>query len=304
MFSIIGSVMTALYNTACVVNLHHHGNQSSQGTCCGIMLDTNLGLVLAHASCLGPFVGQGPLDLADPTLTLDALQGFDCEVLLQRVQEDIDDRKSQGTERVAQAEVNTCADEARGIRVTSKEKENYDLKPLLKGGGRTYYAYSKFPARVMDMFQCQIVAEALGKFMPDSSWELVDRKDAKETVDSNNNNGKNSLMKEAKKNAKREEDAQRLLSSFIILKLQKWVPYCSMLNIRPTEECCLGDRVEICSTPFGGLKPDAFMNSFSRGIISNMAGKDNCLLLTDARCILGGEGSPLYTFQQGVEPAR
>ena len=306
-FSIVGSVMTAVYNTACVVNLHRHGNQSSQGTCCGVMLDTSGGFVLAHASCLGPFLGQGPLNLSNPTLTLEALQCFDCEVLLQRVQDDTDDKKNKRTERVAQAELNTCADEASLGRIrTSREKKNYNIKPMFKGG-RTFYAYSKFPARVVDVFQCQVVAEALAKLMPDSSWELVDRKDAKQTTDGNNNNSNNSSntsRKGAKQNVEVEADGQKLLSSFLILKLQEWIPYRSLLNIWPTRECCVGDRVEICSTPFGGLKPDAFMNSFSRGIISNMAGKDNCLLLTDARCILGGEGSPLYTFQKGVETAR
>ena len=310
-----------MYGTACVVNVRHHGDHSNRGTCCGILLDTDLGLVLAHASCLGHFLDQGHLDLASP-LTSGDLECFDCEVLLQRARGDGggDGEKSQRGGRWGGArvqEVSTLTDEAGTSEARSRVSfrdggggGGDDISRALGEGSGTFLrAYSRLPARITHFFQCQPLAEALEDLMPGPSWELVDRKDKTELTIDRNNNNKNKTSKDSAVDSNRsaqlvEEEERSLLSSFVVLKLRRWVPYSSVLDLRPAAECRRGDAVEICSTPFGGLNPEAFMNSLSRGIVSNLAGKDSCLLLSDARCILGGEGSPLYTWRQGVEPAR
>lgn len=282
-----------MYRTACVVNVRSRGDH---GTCCGVLLDTNSGLVLAHASCLGPFVEKGHLDLDNPTVTLNDLESFHCDVLLQKA-DDERDTKSLKKGGLCQVDVSTFAEAVvPGNETFHENVSSGDIKDL--NIRRPFYAYSKFSARAVEFFQCRNVAQALEKLMPEASWELGDRKDS-----SNSQNTTHS-SKNKIENSKLEQDLSRLLSSFIILKIENWLPYSSTVVVRPTSECHLGDRVEICSTPFGGLKPDAFFNSYSRGIVSNLAGKDNCLLLSDARCILGGEGAPLYSFQQNVKLTR
>lgn len=52
-----------------------------------------------------------------------------------------------------------------------------------------------------------------------------------------------------------------------------------------------GQEVEVLSTPFGN---ELFFNSLSRGIIGNIVGKGNCIILTDARTITGCEGGPIF----------
>lgn len=47
-------------------------------------------------------------------------------------------------------------------------------------------------------------------------------------------------------------------------------------------------------TPFGSLSPAVFLNSVSKGVLSNVAGAQYDLLLTDARCIPGTEGGAIY----------
>ncbi|XP_053731605.1 peroxisomal leader peptide-processing protease [Synchiropus splendidus] len=55
-----------------------------------------------------------------------------------------------------------------------------------------------------------------------------------------------------------------------------------------------GDPVVACGSPFGSLCVDLFINTISRGIISNLTGEDNAIILTDARCLPGTEGGGLF----------
>lgn len=55
-----------------------------------------------------------------------------------------------------------------------------------------------------------------------------------------------------------------------------------------------GCHVIACGSPFSGLCPDLFMNSISKGIVSNLAGDGNALILTDARCLPGTEGGGVF----------
>lgn len=60
-----------------------------------------------------------------------------------------------------------------------------------------------------------------------------------------------------------------------------------------------GCHVIACGSPFGGLCPDLFMNSISKGIVSNLAGEENALILTDARCLPGTEGGGVFISKGG-----
>lgn len=56
----------------------------------------------------------------------------------------------------------------------------------------------------------------------------------------------------------------------------------------------VGDAVYVVGTPFGSLSPTVFLNSISKGVLSNIAGAHHELLLTDARCMPGTEGGAIY----------
>lgn len=60
-----------------------------------------------------------------------------------------------------------------------------------------------------------------------------------------------------------------------------------------------GCHVIACGSPFAGLCPDLFMNSISKGIVSNLAGYENALILTDARCLPGTEGGGVFIRKGG-----
>ncbi|NXY83687.1 TYSD1 protease, partial [Alcedo cyanopectus] len=55
-----------------------------------------------------------------------------------------------------------------------------------------------------------------------------------------------------------------------------------------------GEGLLVCGSPFGDLCPDLFLNTLSRGVVSNLAGEENALVLTDARCLPGTEGGGAF----------
>ncbi|XP_061914014.1 peroxisomal leader peptide-processing protease [Entelurus aequoreus] len=58
-----------------------------------------------------------------------------------------------------------------------------------------------------------------------------------------------------------------------------------------------GVPVLACGSPFGSLCVDLFISTISGGIISNLAGEDNAVILTDARCVPGTEGGGLFALK-------
>ncbi|XP_007895918.1 peroxisomal leader peptide-processing protease [Callorhinchus milii] len=55
-----------------------------------------------------------------------------------------------------------------------------------------------------------------------------------------------------------------------------------------------GEPLFTCASPFASFSSHIFMNTFSKGIVSNLAGEDNAMILTDARCLPGTEGGGVY----------
>lgn len=134
----------------------------------------------------------------------------------------------------------------------------------------------QFHGEVFGIFCVPSLKNILNKLMPSDNWEFGDEQ-------TNRN----------KKDKSKSFISFNLLSCFVLIKLHDWVPFQSTFTVKPANQNNIGDPVELMSTPFGGLNPDVFLNSRSEGIISNTAGKDKVLLMTDARCVPGSEGGLL-----------
>uniref|UniRef100_UPI00398EC0AE peroxisomal leader peptide-processing protease isoform X2 n=1 Tax=Pristiophorus japonicus TaxID=55135 RepID=UPI00398EC0AE len=61
-----------------------------------------------------------------------------------------------------------------------------------------------------------------------------------------------------------------------------------------------GQPMFSCASPFASLCSEIFMNTFSKGIVSNLAGERNAMILTDARCLPGTEGGGVYIRSRGM----
>ena len=93
---------------------------------------------------------------------------------------------------------------------------------------------------------------------------------------------------------------QSVLSDFVLIHVENLKEYlsCKPLNLSTFSSCGespnKGDRVLVVGTPFGCECPPVFYNSVSKGIVSNLIGDNNELIITDARCIPGCEGCTMY----------
>lgn len=138
--------------------------------------------------------------------------------------------------------------------------------------------YQRTLASVLCVFECPALKKTLSKLIPSSEFEFADMRshipDSADDVDS--------------------EISYQLLPCFILMRTQR-IENIGYIPFKSGMENKVGERVEICSTPFGSLNPDVFLNSRSCGIISNLAGENNVLILTDTRCIPGSEGAGLFT---------
>ncbi|XP_064285894.1 peroxisomal leader peptide-processing protease [Passer domesticus] len=72
-----------------------------------------------------------------------------------------------------------------------------------------------------------------------------------------------------------------------------WAPRASAGCLRK------GQALLACGSPFGDLCPELFLNTLSRGVVSNLAGEENALVLTDARCLPGTEGGAAFVPSPG-----
>lgn len=99
-----------------------------------------------------------------------------------------------------------------------------------------------------------------------------------------------------------EEDEQlakdaQFLSWFAVLRTSVVLGEASDMRTTPCQSSASlrkGDPVVACGSPFGSLCIDLFIGTLSRGIISNLSGEDNAVILTDARCLPGTEGGGLF----------
>ncbi|KAM3914113.1 peroxisomal leader peptide-processing protease [Leptodactylus fuscus] len=87
---------------------------------------------------------------------------------------------------------------------------------------------------------------------------------------------------------------------FAILKLQSPLPHTHKMGIMDSSKLVKGGTVYACGSPFGSFYTDIFLNTISKGVLSNIAGDQNVVLLTDARCLPGSEGGGIFAFGEGV----
>ncbi|XP_064125728.1 peroxisomal leader peptide-processing protease [Loxodonta africana] len=96
-----------------------------------------------------------------------------------------------------------------------------------------------------------------------------------------------------------EEDQLRALGWFALLRVQPGEAAAeedaegrgATVAVAPLGAVPKGAQLLACGSPFGAFCPDIFLNTLSRGVLSNSVGP---LLLTDARCLPGTEGSGVF----------
>ncbi|XP_078055569.1 peroxisomal leader peptide-processing protease isoform X2 [Mustelus asterias] len=87
------------------------------------------------------------------------------------------------------------------------------------------------------------------------------------------------------------------LAWFALLRCPSWAGDAlggSALRYVRSEGLRKGQPLFSCASPFAAFCPEIFLNTISKGIVSNLAGERNAMILTDARCLPGTEGGGIY----------
>ncbi|XP_078345321.1 peroxisomal leader peptide-processing protease-like [Oculina patagonica] len=89
------------------------------------------------------------------------------------------------------------------------------------------------------------------------------------------------------------------LSDFVVIQVKTLSNHFSsnpinLSTVRGSGRPKKGETVFVVGTPFGCECPSVFYNSLSKGIVSNVVGINDEIIITDARCVPGCEGCPLY----------
>ncbi|XP_041365771.1 peroxisomal leader peptide-processing protease-like [Gigantopelta aegis] len=257
------------YAQSCIVTLKST-KCVADGTGSGIMIDTVQGFIITHASLLGAIVLK---DQHLQNVVLSQLDSLSEEIVGHVSVEVILERSSRDNSSKHYLSQDVLLSKYQSALVSSTiTSRNPDL--------------STHAGSVVSLFKCGRFENALKHLTPQRDWQFTDTSD-----DGKLNN--NVSLKE-------KHDAEvitfKLLPYCLLIKVDNLVPYKSALSVRSPTLCHIGEAAEICATPFGNLFPNVLVNSYSRGVISNLAGKNRCIILTDARCIPGSEGGPLYTL--------
>lgn len=155
-----------------------------------------------------------------------------------------------------------------------RNKNNSHIQLFNCNQGNVVTPRDNYSAQVLQIFVCSEFVDGLSDVAPkqsDWSFNYIDDTSEKERL------------------------IIDLLPTFVLLRIDDWRNDIEKdLRISPFQLIKEGLEVYSVATPFANLSPGVFLNSVSRGIICKVTGKNKSILLTDARCVPGTEGGPLF----------
>ncbi|XP_053306039.1 peroxisomal leader peptide-processing protease [Spea bombifrons] len=250
--------------------LYHNATKTEcdgRWSCSGVILNRQLGIVLCHGSIFLPFLKQ----------RTQCVSWTDRDVLLaDEFQEDL----------VIQVECSV------GPRATAKTEgsfnnESLDGRPglgLIPMSNKTIpkMGQKQLEGQLLMLVACPEFQKAFSHlYSKTEGWVFSSEEEKKEYGE---------LQKDL-----------AYLQWFAVLKMPG--PLAKIHdNVRFTHASKLlkGSTVYACGSPFGSFYPDIFLNAISKGVLSNVSGDQNVVLLTDARCLPGSEGGGIYSVEQGI----
>ncbi|XP_078721743.1 peroxisomal leader peptide-processing protease [Lampetra fluviatilis] len=280
----MGEVFQMAENVCCIVNIRSHrdtadhdsrppsprdsvahpcDSELEQSSCSGILLDSRQGLVLCPISAFIPFLTDLDSENAQKKGYMQARDLCELEISVTLGKSGANKKG-----RLLQTRVT-------GHRALSPKPPN--LKPTYK---------QLHTANIVTMFPCKEFMEIMSHLLPQSEkWKFIDNIDHL-----------GSTPETEWQVSKKQMQAAGLLGWFALLSLDDWSShgFDSQLTYILARDLYKGQAVLTCGSPFGSFFPDVFLNSLSKGIVSGLAGSNNELMTTDARCMVGTEGGAVF----------
>ncbi|XP_037660593.1 peroxisomal leader peptide-processing protease isoform X2 [Choloepus didactylus] len=261
-----GSAMKAAEEAGCVVSASRAGEpEAGSWSCSGVILSRSPGLVLCHGGIFTPFLraGSGALTAAGTV----CLPGDSCGDDL-RLHVQWGPTVASPAGRAERDRLGVCTPQCAGP----------DSGPLAQPRGRP--PLPPRSAELLLLLSCPAFrahfTRLFGGEAPEQ-WRFA------------------SGAPEDEMSEEEEEDQLRALGWFALLRVLPGETAAkgrgAAVAVAPLGAVPKGAPLLACGSPFGAFCPDIFLNTLSRGVLSNAAGP---LLLTDARCLPGTEGGGVF----------
>ncbi|KAM5236145.1 peroxisomal leader peptide-processing protease isoform 2-T2 [Ctenodactylus gundi] len=259
-----GPSMRAAEQAGCVVSASRAGHpEAGLWSCSGVILSRSPGLVLCHGGILAPFLRAGSAALTSADATF--LPGDSCgDDLRLHVQWGPTSGSAAGRAEPGRPGLCTprCAGPPPG---PAAQRRGPLLQPPRPAELLLLLSCPAFRARFARLFGGEAAEQ----------WHFA------------------SAAPDEPLSEDEEEDQLRALGWFALLRVPgagAGAPG-SAVSVAPPGALSKGAPLLACGSPFGAFCPDIFLNTLSRGVLSNAVGP---LLLTDARCLPGTEGGGVF----------
>lgn len=262
--------MRVAEQAGCVVSASRAGQpESGSWSCSGVILSRSPGLVLCHGGIFTPFLraGSGALTAASATF----LPSDSCS----------DDLRLHVQWGPTAASPAGCVERGRPGLCTP---QCAGLEPSLPARHRGRPLEPPHPAELLLLLSCPDFRAHFARLFGSEAgeqWRFT------------------SAVREEEVLEDEEEDQLRALGWFALLRVRHNLEEEENMRgpgvaVVPLGAMPKGMPLLACGSPFGSFCPDIFLNTLSRGVLSNTAGP---LLLTDARCLPGTEGGGVFAVR-------
>lgn len=260
-----GPSMKAAEQAGCVVSASRAGQADAGAwSCSGVILSRSPGLVLCHGGIFTPFLraGSGALTKAGTAF----LPGDSCMDDL-RLHVQWAPTAASPAGRAEQGRPGLCTPQCAGPGL-GLEPRGRPLQPPRPAELLLLLSCPAFRAHFARLFGAEAAEQ----------WHFA------------------SAAPDDEVSEEEEEDQLRALGWFALLRVQPVADSGAgergpAVAVAPLGSVAKGAPLLACGSPFGAFCPDIFLNTLSRGVLSNAAGP---LLLTDARCLPGTEGGGVF----------
>lgn len=262
--------MRAAEQAGCVVSASRAGQpEAGSWSCSGVILSRSPGLVLCHGGIFTPFLraGSGALTAAGAAF----LPGDSCSDDL-RLHVQWSPTAASPAGRAERGRPGLCTPQCAGLEPGPPARpRGQPLRP-------------PHPAELLLLLSCPAFRAHFARLFgsePAEQWRFASAAPDEEVSEDE------------------EEDQLRALGWFALLRVrhdpeEEVDGRGPAVAVAPLGAVPKGASLLACGSPFGSFCPDIFLNTLSRGVLSNAAGP---LLLTDARCLPGTEGGGVFAVR-------
>ena len=272
---------------SCLVEVCLSQHLKSSGSCSGILLDRQSGIILSHASVLIPAFGNGwsvenvcenlrnGRGIPDLKVHVTVSKPFSMTNPKEMTNKNIFLRNFERLKETAAATLSANQDCLKTFSVTDKTIE-------------------RFAGHIEKVWKVDGFGTTLNRLMKKSDgWQFVDEAPV-QTPKSELSKGSHKEDLHGSHTEPSGDQIYEWLPYFVLIRLDSWKEGKSVIPFMTEDEVQIGQRLYLEGTPFGSMSPAVFLNSVSAGIVSNITGPHHELFLTDARAIPGSEGGAVY----------